>query len=318
MSVYGRAPYSVDPYSGASGTGGSTCCDCRAGENCCACVTYSTLRREWNFTIAGIANSACSSCSNYNGTFELHWVEAAGAETVCRWRDWRSSLPGCHLPPTATQDVACLPHYTWELTYEPSGTDGAGYYLYPNLKTDTAARPYYFLVSGSWSCTGSNVMNFVDQGAGECLNTSYPATVTLTPSPEVVRECECDPPFDVIATTWKATFSGVTDGTCGGCTNLNTDITLQRTVNRCQWEGTVSLTAPCAALTISFKVDAYYGISYLDVSGIGRQYYLSLLSFNPVGGNTYAILPLAGGQSCGLPISGQCLTYPATITVAPL
>lgn len=303
--MFSRAPYSNDPFSGANGgTAYGCCCD----GICCGCSVNSP-RRQWNFTASGITNNSCAACSEFNGTFNLKW-----SPNTCSWLAWKSGPTTCADEAPPTEDL-CENNYYWKLVYNASGGAGDGFYLTPN--TGGASIPTYFLAIGSWNCAGSNVMVYDGTAGTRCA--TWPATITLSPSTEVIPECECYPSFDAIASEWEVVVAGITTADCADCTNINgTHILSPVGGDFCLWEKTTVTICLTFRMFMVLRIvgNGTIRVEFTDTVPLfaGQRYYArALADFNPVGSNIFTYLP----SLCGGTVLTPCGGWPATITVRP-
>lgn len=313
MPMFSRTPFGVDPFSGGSLSSSYECC-CDVA--CCGCSVNSP-RRHWRFTASGITNNVCSSCSEFNGTFDLKWYNEG---PPCLWLAWKSGPPTCAdqaFPP----DDLCENNYYWRLQYDNAGSLGDGFYLIPNTSFPFPSAPVYFLAVSSWNCGGSNVMTRDGPTGSGTSCATWPATLTLSPSSEIIPECECYPPYDAIASEWEVVVSGVTNGGCSDCSVINSTHILRPaggTENFCSWNNT-SLTICSGGGVVIGMGFRNWGIIELffnySPAGSTRTYGIALADFNPVGSNTLVLIAYTACVG-GLALT-ECATWPATVTLRP-
>ncbi len=134
---------------------GAECCrdltDCPIEDDCCGCEVSP---REWSFSVAGVANGTCATCTDFNSTWSV--VYKGG----CLWTE-RTSGGIC--TPGTPWTLACSAG-TWTLS--TSNIEGAAVY------TRSQAN---WLADG---CFGPHTLVRTADHTPRCSN--FPATVTLT------------------------------------------------------------------------------------------------------------------------------------------
>ena len=171
MSLFSRAPFGVDPYSGATSSGAGTCC-CGdvVTEACCDC---DSVPLRYSFSVAGVSNNVlCSRCNIYNGDFVLTF-RSAGGDLGCVWTNG-DEYPGSY-------DVCCDAlgndaDQIWMLECDDITT---GFWtLLPSFTCVSGTIPVYTKSRATWSCLGSNSLTLV---TSPTVCDSWPASITLTP-----------------------------------------------------------------------------------------------------------------------------------------
>lgn len=286
-------------------------CCCTSGTVCCqpSCATDGSLKRDWSFSITGIANSVCTSCTEYNGNFRLKWNDQ------CQWIDQRSSPPACAFAPTIA--TSCYWNFSWQLTYTETGSK---YVLRLNSLEGLVPEVYERTAAG-WNCTSSNTMTLIGTGPTVCA--SFPTSVVVAPSTSTQPICVCRPPYEANSLGW--TFSLTTVGDC--CApELNTAFTLTATtsVNQCRWANQVGTDCPNPPFDIDRTV--YMNLQYGFVPGwvvltfvqagdrVGAHYRMPCSAFNPVGAN---VLTTASQNLCQGTLTMTCVSWPTSITLTP-
>lgn len=222
-------------------------CKCVPIEECRFISTPDCAASEvsvYTFTVSGLANDDCSSCNDWNGTFNLEYMSPG------IWESPSSASTNCN-------HVSGDP--LWRLdTYSIGSTR---YYRLSAVGLGYAWR----LVSTSWVCGGDNVLTKVAAVIfpNPCLN--LPTTISLTPCLRVCPYCIEDTDTgtgtgtgDVVPDSLAVTLSGMTaffESTCSWCaSSLNTTFILDR-VRNCQWVTTG--TAECGGCPIEYSIAAY-------------------------------------------------------------
>jgi hypothetical protein len=120
-----------------------------------------------------------------------------------------------------------------------------------------------------------------------------------------VGGCNCQP--SGMAATWRFSLSGITNGTCADCANLNTTFTLSYT-GGCLWQSN-SITL-CNTLFTLWGMSCVGNTWQLSIPGNGAvaHYGLPNASFNPFGPNTFTLVTTGA----------NCTGWPATITITPV
>lgn len=158
MSMFGRMPFGVDPFSGASSQSVDCCC-LRGGTGgpCCGCTS---IPLQYTFSLANIGNGTCDiNCVGYNGT----WKIVLDVPT-CVWTDTegpsvRSQGPCSTINATGVTLLCDATHFL--LTF-----------------AEDVTRVVYRKTRATWSCLGINILDLFSDDA-TCI--TFPATLTLTP-----------------------------------------------------------------------------------------------------------------------------------------
>ena len=143
---------------------GCPCCgnSCASGtiSGCTFCDDLMTEAPQlWELTVAGVSNSACSTCADYNGTFCLFYSNAVHPSVACIW--------------DSTQTGTCQAGIRWQLLYNP----GADLWALNSNTFDAGGD--YSLGGGSFDCEGPNTLSQVSSGDDSCTN--WPSTLTIEP-----------------------------------------------------------------------------------------------------------------------------------------
>ena len=157
-------------------------------------MSYNTI------TVAGIANSSCTDCATWNGTFKLcyigndTWESPAHTGTECSHVSgdplWRLTYGGL----------------LWTLTAVGMGTDWTQVI--------------------SWTCSGINTVDLSGGGSGNC--TSYPTTITIQPC----RQCtNCV--TDTMPKSAQVQISGISNSACV-CSGVNATFVFDGFAASCQ------------------------------------------------------------------------------------
>jgi hypothetical protein len=152
----------------SSGGGSTVVCD----EICGA------MPEQFELTVAGISNNECPYCTNYNGTFTLTWQDW--------WMDYYAPRPPQTLPGGATciwgakvengcDDWGaggwCMFHYVNRFRVYAVINDSGGY----------GPHPWYWLMDGAFSCTGSNTFPRITTPSPRQCGFTWPGSVTVSP-----------------------------------------------------------------------------------------------------------------------------------------
>ncbi len=160
MSMFSRQPIAADPYSGASGSGGSNCCCGSAG----GCYDCSPVPLDYSLIIAGVTNDRCANCTIHNGTWTLR-----DDLLIREWNfQWFIACADIDDEPQYEVNLAC---------YERIPGQGVWWYL--GFGLGTVEYALYRKSTASWSCLGSNTLDFVRK-SDACTN--WPATLTVVPA----------------------------------------------------------------------------------------------------------------------------------------
>lgn len=318
----------------ATVVGGGCCCKVGPGQQaCCACLTGTTLRRYWQITgPVTVNNNNCNRCDEFSFPApgrRLFWGGDA-APTFCSWFDWYPTVPRCAVlfPPPAEE---CQAHFTYLLQYSTGVYSLRANTGDPNFPPDIIP-PTWTIEQDAFNCSGANVLTRVPGTGPACVN--WPATMTITPSPDTISVCRCAPAFDgPIATRWRVTFQGIGNGICN-CTLVNTEHVLERNVTGplgpcpqsdgsilCCYGKVLTLSESCVIL-LSFSINPFTtGSGTVELRLIHNFsdsdiiYWMPLTAFVPLGVNRLQNL----ATSCNRSRGSVCddVTWPPFVDLVP-
>lgn len=202
----------------------------------------------WEFTIAGVADSQCDNCDCFNGSYTLEFLDAV-VDSLCLWGAQKTCTPCAHLP--ASTRIAYLLYLSEDFNL--------AVLMAVRLSGDICDFPFEYSSLATWNmplidfdCDGENELGNMQTFGPGC--TSWPATVTLTPTGCSETECDNPPPFpeegdcNDCPDDMEIVVVGV-DGGVGGCdcssqmvgvltltrTAPGTDLTGNGGTVLCQW-----------------------------------------------------------------------------------
>lgn len=153
------------------------CCDCGTATGCPTCGSTAYMKSRWAFTMTGVANSSCSTCATYNGSYQLCYVSGCtfNTPTACYGSVSCSTVtnPKYSLTKAGGAAATCRDSLEWNL--RASGGNGACNPPYPN-----SLEKYWALEPASWSCSSSNTMTDTSCCVGNHCS-SWPSSVVLAP-----------------------------------------------------------------------------------------------------------------------------------------
>lgn len=268
---------------GPSGTGST-------GPPTGGCPCGDTASPYWIVNLSGVTDGTCTGCANFNGNYCLTWFknicQASSLGTGPSSSSTCSNYGGT--PPRATIDV--FPDGSATLTFS-GGVVGAIYY------------------TPAWSCTTANTMtllNTISSSPATCI--TWPTTVTVSPS-ATLHNCSsggaagsgCS---SCAANTWSVTITGATDGTCVGCTGLNTTYTLTLT-SACTYDSNVgtdpllTCPGPSSAHTVLFD-NGVTGWELWITTGLGTaKFFTPYSTFSCSTANVRWTPPYSDSSGCG-------------------
>lgn len=202
----------------------------------------------YTLTISGLTNDSCSSCADWNGTFDLQYMFEA------RWDSPPSASTNCGH--TAGDPL-------WRLEYDAA----TSYYILTALGIGFRWR----LAKASWTCAGTNTLSLVYPLPVPAPCATLPATLALTPCITVCTCCSSGMPASI-----SVTFSGIANNLCDGCTGFNATFLLARS-STCHWyrDGTWSCSA--AIGTPKYSIQAW-----VETSAYANTKFWVWLSFGSI------------------------------------
>lgn len=212
-----------------SGTGGD--CDICTCEDCSGTSNFATCC--WKVVITGFVENTCTACHKLDRTYRLPPIDDESEITLegCSW---------------STSDVCGPPGVTniWLTVFKESND----YIIEVTLGNHIWRKNYGTSEPGC--CTLSNESLMQEATTGDCDNTDVTCIITAlsdsdacdrNPCTAVPCNCTCDKfCAEAAPCCIVATISGLTNGSCGDCGDLNTSFTLDQTADgACTWSDTI-------------------------------------------------------------------------------
>lgn len=129
-------------------------------ETITTCLLCPVAPKRWNFSLLGVVNGTCMSCSNYNGTWIL------GNNFGCNW-GVEIPFPHCF---SGFQEFWQLYPDATNMRLELTGPGG-----------NPPVTPQWTRPLGFWNCIGQNIMTLTPGTGLTCLN--WPQFVIVNPGP---------------------------------------------------------------------------------------------------------------------------------------
>ena len=133
---------------------------------CPCCITCGgctgDVPRSWSFTISGVTDATCTDCDNYNGTFQVDFLNDTG--TTCLWE---TTERGVCTDPVTTKE-------RWRFLINTSGKMQINVFTGNGFSADTWRK-----TGGPFDCLTSHVLSNDGQGTMPC--DTFPSTITISP-----------------------------------------------------------------------------------------------------------------------------------------
>lgn len=200
----------------------------RFSPGCCHCIPvcecefvanpvcpFSKDVTKYTISVAGLTNDDCTNCADWNGDFELCWVD------INVWESAASASTNCGH--TSGDPL-------WRLTGALS--TGAGNYF---TLVAVGLGHSWRIAASSWVCAAENILSNAGVVIVPNPCSGLPATITLTPCQQPCEFCDAEPPA-----TMSVEISGIEnhplfpDYGCAYCDSFNAVYVLDR-LSPCTW-----------------------------------------------------------------------------------
>lgn len=286
-----------------------SCCCGDGGELRCCNPPCESYPRTYALDIEGIVNNNCVFCSEYNGSFLLHYSSFGTGQGNCAWRDHRTTAAQCGIAEDLTcQELTGRPLWTWEL-----GRASPNMMLRPNV----TPGPTYTRPSDQWNCDplASNVLTLATVENSRCQG--WPALLTVRAQGAIHDGCTCFA-CEASPLQWTVAITGVVDRDCldppSCAAAYNTTHTLTRQ-SPCMWTaGPFPLCGFGFGGGVTLKLNHECNYAELLLSDMASGLYRTPLStFNCLGSNTLTQVP--GFLSPG---DASCTATIGSLTINPV